>query len=235
MRTVVRGLVFCLVFVGVVSVCGHEASAAIITQPTGLNAGEQYRLVFVTNATHNGVSSDIATYNTFVTAEANQAPALTALGTVWTAIASTDTVDARDNTSTVPGAGVPIYDLRDNKVADDYSDLWDGSIDSPIQYTQLDNYRAGGYPWVLTGTTSTGVASSDALGGAEGNTIGDTPYSDHTWIAYNTVIWNSGAGRFYAISGVLTAVPEPGSLAALAGMGVVGLGIGWRKRRGKAT
>jgi len=226
----------CLVFVGVVSVYGHEASAVIITQPTGLNPGEQYRLVFVTDATHNGVSSDIATYNAFATTEANQAAALVALGTGWTAIASTDSVDARDNTSTVPGVGVPIDGLRNNKVADSYTDLWDGSIDTPIQYSQLDNYYGGGvWPWVVTGTTSAGVASSEALGGTDGNTVGETSYSDGRWIAWDAYSYNTGIGRFYAISGVLTTVPEPASLVALAGMGLVGLAIGWRKRCRKAT
>ena len=40
--------------------------AAIVTVPTGLNPGDQYRLVFVTSGTRDATSTNIADYNTFV-------------------------------------------------------------------------------------------------------------------------------------------------------------------------
>jgi hypothetical protein len=81
------------------------------TVPSGLSPGDKYRLAFVTSTTRDATSSDIADYNAFVTAVANTVPALTELGTTWTAIGSTAAVDARDNTNTNPGnaEGVPIY------------------------------------------------------------------------------------------------------------------------------
>ena len=47
------------------------------------------------------------------------------------AVGSTATVDARDNTSTT-GTGVPIYWLGGTKVADEYTDFYDGSWDSKV-------------------------------------------------------------------------------------------------------
>ncbi len=75
-------------------------------------------------------SWNIAEYNAFVTGVADSVPELLALGVTWTAIGSTSTVDARDNTNTNPGSavGVPIYLLNDTLLVNDNTDLWDGSI-----------------------------------------------------------------------------------------------------------
>ena len=108
----------------------------IITQPTD----GPYRLAFISNNGVTSSSSDIATYNGFITAQANQSAELTALGTSWYAFGSTEAVDARDNTKTVPGTdgnGIPIYDLLGNLVAASYADLWDGSLLSPITTDQF--------------------------------------------------------------------------------------------------
>jgi hypothetical protein len=89
------------------------AQAAIVIPPTGLAPGSQYRLVFTTSGTRDAISTNIDDYNTFVTTQANQSSALTALGTTWTAIVSTFSTNALTNTSTDPSpsgvTGVPIY------------------------------------------------------------------------------------------------------------------------------
>src|SRR5580692_1897762 len=88
------------------------ALAGPIVVPPGLSAGEQYRLAFITSTSTSATSSSIAYYNTFVTNAANLDPALESLGTTWTAIASTSTVSACDNTDTYPSSvGLPIYGL----------------------------------------------------------------------------------------------------------------------------
>ena len=46
--------------------------AAIITLPTSLSPGEEYRLAFVTSGTRDATATDIADYNTFVTDAANE-------------------------------------------------------------------------------------------------------------------------------------------------------------------
>ena len=50
---------------------GVEARAdLIIATPSGLNPGNQFRIVFLTVATTEATSSDIAYYNTFVNNDA---------------------------------------------------------------------------------------------------------------------------------------------------------------------
>ena len=57
-------------------------------------------------------------------------------------LASTEAVDARDNTATT-GTGVPIYWLDGNKLADDYADLYDGELGRRGQPDQR-RQRGGG-------------------------------------------------------------------------------------------
>ena len=217
-------LVFaCLIFAPSSSV------AAPITLPPGLNSGDQYRLVFVTSATTDALSSDIADYNAFVTAAASAVPELAALGTTWAAIGSTTTVDARDNTGTNPllSAGVPMFRLDGVKVADDNADLWDGSPDAPINVNELGNAH-GPSTIVWTGTLTNGTAqmpfanqlgSSNALNGYPGDF---PPGTEYNWIQDYSPAASDEPGSLYAISGVITAVPEPSSYV-LAALGAITL------------
>ena len=81
--------------------------------PSGLQPGDQFQIVFVTSDAIQGTSSDISTYNAFVTSEAspitNYLTSLGYTGITWSAIASTETANAIDNapnsqTSTTPWA-----------------------------------------------------------------------------------------------------------------------------------
>jgi hypothetical protein len=99
-----------------------EAQAGVVvTNPTSLTNGETYRLVFVTSTTRDATSSNIADYNSFVTAVANSNAALFSLGTTWTAVASTVAVSALANTGTdwMPAGiqGVPIFRLDNTLLA----------------------------------------------------------------------------------------------------------------------
>ncbi len=213
------------------------ALAAPITTPVGLNPGDQYRLIFVTDAVRDGTSSDIADYNDFVTAVANSVTELAALATIWMAIASTATVDARDNTGTNTLTGLPIFQLNpaSSKVADDDADLWDGVPDLALIYNEN-----GAVPTtssrIWTGTTGAGFKSPDALLGAASPRTGLVGALDSRWIAH---IQQAGTEefRFYALSAPLT-VPTPAPapigllVAGLAGIAVMHrgrLGCGGRK------
>ena len=127
-----------------------------------LNSGEQYRLVFVTSTTTNALSSDINYYNNFVNDLANLNPVLASLGTTWTAIASTETVNARANTATHPvanGAGAPIYLLDGStKIADSNADLWSGTLDAPIDLYEDGTSPISAFLTVWTGTIQTGLS-----------------------------------------------------------------------------
>ena len=96
-------------------------------RPSGVDAGDQFRLLFVTNDKRDATSTDIADYNSFVqSAAAAGHAAIRGYSAGFRALASTESVDARDNTATT-GTGVPIYWLNSSILADDYSDLYDGS------------------------------------------------------------------------------------------------------------
>jgi hypothetical protein len=216
------------------AITATAALAAPITIPAGLNPGDQYRLAFVTSTFRTATSTDIADYNAFVTAAANSQTELAALGTTWMAIASTATVDARDNTGTNPSStGFPIFllDPASTKIADNNADLWDGDLDAALNVTESGTSIAPSRDLVWTGTTSTGE-------GQPGRVLGST---DPQYGLYfdPSVRWVSSAndpntfgGRFYGLSGILTvtAVPEPGAMSVLA-LGLVGFAALRRKRK----
>ena len=101
--------------------------------PSGLGAGDEFRLLFVTSTTRDATSTSIGVYNTFVQGRAAAGHAdIRTYSSGFTAVGSTEAVDARDNTSTTyttAEKGVPIYWLGGNKVADDYEDFYDGNWD----------------------------------------------------------------------------------------------------------
>jgi hypothetical protein len=225
-----------------------NAHASIVTLPTGLSPGDQYRLVFVTDGARTVLSSDIGDYNAFVTAEAVLSSELAALGTTWTVIGSSDAgVDARDNTNTNPttdGPGVPIYTLTDLIVASGYNDLWDGSIANPINITQtgtvLDDTTGD---FIATGSLADGTVSGfgafpQAYGFGDtfdGNVeIGWATKTDARWVYQDAAADNFRNRRFYAMSDVLTvaSVPEPATFALL-GLGMAGFAA-MRRRRSNA-
>ena len=96
-------------------------------KPAGLEAGDEFRLIFLSSATRDAASTDIGVYNRFVQdlAAAGHSD-VQAYASQFRAVACTAAVDAVDNTGT-DGTGVPIYWLGGNKAADDYADFYDGS------------------------------------------------------------------------------------------------------------
>lgn len=211
--------------------------AAPITLPASLNSGDQYRLAFIaSNRSLRALSSDITVYNDSVTATANSQALLAALGTTWSAIVSTPTVDARDNTNTLPTNaggtnGVPIYLLNGAQLVSGYDSLWDGNIDTALNIDETGSVSSSFF--AHTGTRSDGT-SDPGLEVGSGTTLTTTGlinHSDNRWIAGN----DSDSGditRFYAISGILTAaspIPAPAPLGLLA-FGLVVL-VTTRRRR----
>ncbi len=187
-----------------------------------------YRLVFVTSGTRDATSSDIADYNSFVNTQAGSLVPTT----TWTAIASTPTVDARDNTSTntsTDGTGVPIYNLNGQLVANDYADLWDGTINAAINYTQDGTVRPGTLVSVWTGSETDGtekqlLGAGRGLGNSNGtySYLGIYTATDGNWISTGSLVLDQ-VRPLYAMSGILingvdeASIPEPGSL----GLGLV--------------
>jgi len=212
------------------------SQAAVITMPSGLSHGDQYRIVFVTSTTIAATSSDISTYNAHVTAAAALNPDLAVIeGTVeqtttWTAIGSTDSVNARDNTSTTgAGTGIGIYLLNDTAIATSYTDLWDGTIANLFNVDEQGDSGPYANSQVWTGTNGDGSTGNDPLGTATPE-FGKTNLTGvNTWInRLSGSSWpNTDTYHLFAISGILT-VPEPSSTALL---GLGGLALMLRRRR----
>jgi len=202
--------------------------------PAGLNPGDQYHLVFVTEGAESArFNTDISFYNTFVQTEAERSGSLTEnFGISWFIIGSTGpnssmaAVDARDNAV----VGAPVYLLDGTtKVADGFNDIWDGGIDNPINIDQFGT-DVGNIP-VLTGSDDAGFVASfnpqRYLGSSLTIRSGLTGETGFRWI-------NSGAGSsdqpFYALSELLVVpVPEPAT-GSLHACGMLAL-LWWRRRR----
>lgn len=218
--------------------------AGPITQPADLAPGDEYRLAFVSSADRDGKSADIADYNQFVTNLANAQPELTALGTTWKAIASTASVDARDNTNTNPhdpsDPSVPIYLLDGTtRIANDNTDLWDDIfVLAPLDVQEDGVQQSGLGETVWTGTNTSGIADSgNALGATDGTVLtGRSGCHSQCWIAGQPFDTDVHALNVYGMSGVLTvagepeAVPEPATLTLVA-FGVVVLAVARSRRR----
>ena len=224
-----------VLLLAIVAIPSLSSFADPITVPSGLNPGDQYRLAFVTSTTRDATSSDIADYNSFVTTAANSVPALAALGTTWTAIASTS-VNANDNTNTNPdlSTGVPIYNLASGLVADNNLDLWEAAHQAPIDVQENGDLLTG---FVWTGTVAGGFSGGFIpLGGIFGETVSIIGISDslnNAWIEFDADSLTNN-NHFYAISGILTAAPEPSSMA-LACLAVAGLAMTAIRKRCRAA
>jgi hypothetical protein len=226
---VAPGYVFPVACIAVFMAC-TSTGAQSIYRPQGLQPGDQYRLVFVTEGKQDALSSNIADYNAFVTNEAN-APnsVIRGLATEWFTIASTADVDAIENTETNPSprgqTGVPIY-LVDGQTrfAEHYDNLWDGdsygrTYLGPLHLTQYGVAVVNPINNVWTGTNEYGVAGG--FGGPLGSphpSLGAAPGTfgaNGRWINNNFRSLDRETKHLYAISPVLVAVPEPPAIALL--------------------
>ena len=212
------------------------SQGAVTIIPSGLNSGDQYRLVFVTSTTTTATSTDISTYNTFVNNLAITAGLDTIAGTVegsttWTAKGSTLTVDAIDNTSTTgAGTGIGIYLLNDTAIATSYADLWDSSLLTTPDVTEQGNAIGNDGFTTWTGTGGNGLKTNSELGDTDLNVAYGQQYNTTDRWMRRLEKSSSIDGHLYAMSGVLTvaAVPEPSSTALL-GLGALTLAL--RRRR----
>jgi hypothetical protein len=219
-RSTPRILCLLILFATALHVAPLAASAASTTVPPSLSPGSQYRLAFVTSTYHAATSSNIADYNTFVTGVANTVPELAALGTAWSAIASTAATAANDNTNTNPSVltGYPVFDFAGNLIAANNAALWSGTLTASLTATETGGTTS---QYIWTGTSTSGIQSGE-LGGAA-PMLGDSLSASGTWIQAFPYGTPSSLSPLYGISGVLTVpVPEPGSIF-LIGFVVVGL------------
>lgn len=174
LRFAALGLLACCMTLGVTV---QSQAQGPVTFPADLQPGDQYRVFFVTDSTTRPFHPLYAElpegelgvdyYNRHVSSDANAQPELEALGTTWKAVVSVrDSLSggaltrARDNTDTDPTpagpTGVPIYLLNGTRLADNYDDLWDGSVQNPPSIARNGAARPGTDTRVWTGTLYNG-------------------------------------------------------------------------------
>src|SRR5262249_49057304 len=140
----------------VVGLGAARPARADIMTPAGLNPGDQFRIIFVSSGTRDATSSNIGDYDTFIGSAATAARlTYNGVDVPWVALGSPPTVSANDSGRLpVDASAPPIYRLDGVKVADNTSDLWDGTIDAPINVNELGT--GGVDELVFTGTAPGG-------------------------------------------------------------------------------
>lgn len=206
----------------------------VVEVPTDLSPGAEYRLAFVTSTKHAATSSfDIADYNAIVAGVATGVDDLNDLGTTWTAIASTATIDARDNTGTT-SVGVPIYRLDGVRIADNNAGLWGAGTEDLLASLSIDE---SGLPTehegVWTGTNGIGMKVIMHNLGVYAPMSGSPVGLAANWVE-NANILRTEEFPLYAISGVLmVGTPEPSTLllVCIGATAVVGCRPSRRRQR----
>ena len=214
-------------------------------KPAGIDPAERFRLIFLTSTKRNATSSDIETYNTFVQNAAAAGHAnIQDHASRFKVVGCTEDIDARDNTGTnTNGPGVPIYWVKGNKVADHYTDFYDGSWDdeandrNELGNDAHDTSQTGNFPF--TGCKHNGTESK--IPGVSFNALGETTVrvgqlnstaTDSGPIRGQIATNNSDTRPFYALSPVfqvpsmnanrlsLTGAPHPGKITSNTGNGI---------------
>jgi hypothetical protein len=201
------------------------AASAAINTPPGLQPGDTFHLMFVTTGTMQAVSSNPPgfAYDQLVFNEAQAKGLLTygAQSVNWTALIShwdIPVVGAIDRFDPVS----PVYRLDGPKIANNGSDLYDSSIQNPINVgPDLSNNDV----FVWTGSNADGMPAGNGSylnNGFNNPRIGVSFNTNLNWLSATDFPWNTEM-HLYAFSSELTAVPEPGAafLGCIATVGVL--------------
>ena len=157
--------------------------------------------------------------NAFVSNAAANVSALNALGTTWKCLGSTASIDARDNTDTLPdrdvtnadvplagynaATDVPIYTTTGLRMADDNYDLWDGTIATGVSFEDGTMPVVNTHTW-WAGTRYYGTTYSSQALGIVGNVrfVRGGDAMPDGWLPGPTGA-SSGSRRLMGLSGVI--------------------------------
>ena len=176
--------------------------------PSGLGAGDRFRLIFRSSTTRNAQSTNIADYNSFIQDRAAAGHIdIRAHSATFRVLGSTADDDARDNTATTYTAadkGVAIYWLGGAKVAVDYEDFYDGSW-STADAGKDENGNDRPNPTVLTtpGTyTGSAADGTEYFSGGTSRALGASLVKVGQPLSSNNNSQSSNTGPFYGLSPV---------------------------------
>ena len=186
--------------------------------PSGLQEGDQFRLLFISSSSRNASPTSIATYNTWIQ---NRAAAghtdIQRYYSTFTVVGSTAAIDAQDNTHTTytsSDKGVPIYWLNGNKVADQYEDFYDGSWDDEAN-RKAEAGTASSDTTIRTGSDPDGTEKGfGALSLALGKSLATVGIPDSSETGSGPLSSDANAADsstlpLYGLSGVFTVVASP--------------------------
>ena len=186
-------------------------------KPTGLNTGDQFRLLFLSSTKRDATATDIATYNTFVQTRAAAGHTdIQDYSAGFRAVGCTADTDARDNTKTTyttTDKGVPIYWLDGAKAADEYQDFYDGSWDDEVNDKNesgtngLDTSQSVNRPFTgceHNGTEALDGSISQGFGAVGGTKVGRPNSSSalHGPLSSNAVTGTANTRPMYGLSAV---------------------------------
>ncbi len=166
-----------------------------------MDTGDKFRLLFVSTIRTTAPTSNIQYYNNLALTNVRIGHrALRPYATHFRALVSTagsggvSGVNARDNTQTQgAGTGIPIYWVNGAKVADNYTDFYDGTWDSTASTAPSGRRSTARTLWTgsnADGTARTGLELGNASGNAEAG-VGSLDSAASTISAGTRAVWRS--------------------------------------------
>ncbi len=175
--------------------------------PAGLDSGDEFRLMFVTANTRDATSSDIADYDSFVQSSAagtltgGSHPEIQRYSSLFKALGSTSTVDARDHLGMNPGNAAHnnahVYWLNGGRIAYGNADVWDNTWTNGDQADRRSELGAA--------PTSNIVVWTGTIASADASTQGTKDAAEHLGSTGSLVVAGNNASGGNAIQGLSTA------------------------------
>ena len=202
-------------FAALFAISGTACAQGLDVIPPGLQPGDQYRILIVTDGARDALSSDIADYDAFVAADAAAVPALAGLATNWRALAGTPGLDARVHTETMaglPGSDVPLFRADGVRIVDQTASLWSSAgsngqllLASPM-VTASGLLKTDGRVW--TGSKYDGSNNNSEQLGESQPGVGWPVRTNYQW-CWGSWMFPSNQLPLFGISDVLTVPAIP--------------------------